>query len=182
VKYSIFFIPFLISELCFGQAPNLELLGSAGNSSIQGSTELIWSTGEPIVTTAVNNGYMLTQGFIQHDINILMIEENEPTNIYLISNPVSETAIIKSESGDYSQLDYYLIDSNGKRIQMGKLENPSTYISFQNLCSATYFLHISKENKMLKQKIEELNQERYKLELYVMRLEREINYFKSKQP
>jgi hypothetical protein len=39
-----------------------------------------------------------------------------------------------------------------------------------------------KENKMLKQKIEELNQERYKLELYVMRLEREINYFKSKQP
>ena len=38
------------------------------------------------------------------------------------------------------------------------------------------------ENEMLKQKIEELNQERYKLELYVMRLEREINYFKSKQP
>lgn len=39
-----------------------------------------------------------------------------------------------------------------------------------------------KENEMLKQKIEELNQERYKLELYIIRLEREINYFKSKQP
>ena len=39
-----------------------------------------------------------------------------------------------------------------------------------------------KENEMLKQKIEELNQERYKLELYVMRLEKEINYLKSKQP
>ena len=39
-----------------------------------------------------------------------------------------------------------------------------------------------KENEMLKQKMEELNQERYKLELYVMRLEKEINYLKSKQP
>lgn len=41
---------------------------------------------------------------------------------------------------------------------------------------------VYKENKLLKQKMEELNQERYKLELYIMRLEREINYFKSKQP
>jgi hypothetical protein len=55
-------------------------------------------------------------------------------------------------------------------------------LMFRYLKSMFSTKSMRKENEMLKQKIEELNQERYKLELYVMRLEREINYFKSKQP
>jgi predicted Fe-Mo cluster-binding NifX family protein len=140
----------IFTSLTFAQTNTLQVIGSAGNTATSGNTQLTWTIGEPIVTTATNTSNLLTQGFNQGTLIITAIDELKNLSVSIQPNPTSDFAIIKLDDQNLSNAQYTLIDINGKVIQQNKIENKLTSVSFQDLANATYFIQVTTNNQKAK--------------------------------
>jgi len=140
----------IFTSLTFAQTNTLQVIGSAGNTATSGNTQLTWTIGEPIVTTATNTSNLLTQGFNQGTLIITAIDELKNLSVSIQPNPTSDFAIIKLDDQNLSNAQYTLTDINGKVIQQNKIENIQTSVSFQDLANATYFIQVITNNQKAK--------------------------------
>jgi len=140
----------IFTSLTFAQTNTLQVIGSAGNTATSGNTQLTWTIGEPIVTTATNTSNLLTQGFNQGTLIITAIDELKNLSVSIQPNPTSDIAIIKLDDQNLSNAQYTLTDINGKVIQQNKIENIQTSVSFQDLANATYFIQVTTNNQKAK--------------------------------
>ena len=140
----------IFTSLTFAQTNTLQVIGIAGNTATSGNTQLTWTIGEPIVTTATNTSNLLTQGFNQGTLIITAIDELKNLSVSIQPNPTSDFAIIKLDDQNLSNAQYTLTDINGKVIQQNKIVNTQTSVSFQDLANATYFIQVITNNQKAK--------------------------------
>jgi hypothetical protein len=140
----------LASSLCFSQTNTLQIVGAAGNTASNGNTTLSWTIGEPIITTATNTNQILTQGFQQGVLVITALDNLQNVDITIHPNPTSDFAIIRLNKEALMNSQYKLTDLTGKIIREGKIESNQTYVSFQNLSNATYFIQVVTSNQQAK--------------------------------
>ena len=92
----------IFTTLTFAQTNTLQVVGSSGNSTTSGNTQLTWTIGEPIVTTATSTNNILTQGFNQGLLLITAIDDLKNTSITIQPNPTSDFAFIKLDEQNLS--------------------------------------------------------------------------------
>ncbi len=118
-----------------------EIISSSGDFFNNGNISVSWTIGEPVTETIANGNNIFTQGFQQSCLNVTNITEvNSDLNIKIFPNPAGD--YINLTTDKFYNLNYEIIDINGKTIEKKAILSDNTNISFSNCHSSVYFLKI----------------------------------------
>ncbi|SNB33868.1 T9SS type A sorting domain-containing protein [Flavobacterium psychrophilum] len=133
------------------QAQQATLASGGIVSSVNGN--ITYSVGQIDYYTNSNPTGSLSQG-VQQPYEIFSLGTNDFPNISLkmlvYPNPTAALVNLKIESLSSNALEYHLFDLTGKQISNQKIKQAETQIPLENLPSATYFLNVSDNNKIIK--------------------------------
>jgi hypothetical protein len=148
-KMFLFIIALLgIAEL---QAQSSVVSGGAAASGTGGSVS--FSVGLVAYTRAIGAGGTVSQG-VQHAYVI-----SDPTsvrdldinlNAQIYPNPTTDQLVLTLGSNEYKNLNYQLLDLQGKVIGQNRLNLTSTSIDVSRLSNGTYFIKILDKQRQLK--------------------------------
>jgi len=142
--------------LCFGmfglQAQQV-VTTSGGNTSGSGGS-VSYSVGQIVYTTNANSNGSVAQGVQQpYEISVVTgIEEalGISLEIMVYPNPATDFVKLKIENYEVQNLRYQLYDINGSLLQDNKIVGNETNIVMSYYMSATYFLKVTDNNKVVK--------------------------------
>ena len=147
----------LITFCLFGfgttmQAQNT-IPASGGNVSGGGGT-VSYSVGQVVYTTNIGSNGSVAQG-VQQPFEISVVTSIEEAKgisleIVLYPNPATDFIMLKIENCEIENLSYQLFDINGNLLLSNKVEGNETNIAMSNLVSATYFLKVTDNKKVIK--------------------------------
>jgi hypothetical protein len=147
--WSLFLAALAVSFLQAQQS----VVASGGNASgIGGSVS--YSAGQVVYTTALGSGGSTAQG-VQQPFEIAVVLDLEETKgitlqFTVYPNPTWGNVTLQIENYDIQNLSYTIFDLNGRIIAKDRIISNQTFISMENLASATYYIKIMKINKELK--------------------------------
>ena len=151
MRQLLFIILFVACVAIRGQSQSQQVMATAGGSGQNGGMSMDWVAGETVVTTGSSASLMLTQGFLQPVLVVTAISEPEGADyINAYPNPTSDVLIIQLDDSDYKDLQYILLDLNGKQLEKNRLVKNHTAISMENYPSGVYLLIIRQTDKELK--------------------------------
>jgi hypothetical protein len=142
--------------LCFGmfglQAQQV-VTTSGGNASGSGGS-VSYTVGQIVYTTNANSNGSVAQG-VQQPYEISVVTGIEAANdisleIIVYPNPATDFIRLKIENYEVQNLRYQLYDINGSLLQDNKIVGDETDIVMSNYVSATYFLKVTDNNKLIK--------------------------------
>lgn len=124
---------------------------SGGNASGSGGT-VAYSVGQVVYTTITGSNGSAAQGVQQaFEISIVLGVENHQVNlIRAYPNPTIDYLTLNVGNSDLSYLNFQLYDITGKLIENKKITSATETIRMENLPSATYFLKVTNNNKVVK--------------------------------
>jgi hypothetical protein len=129
------------------------LTASGGNASgIGGSAS--YSVGQIVYTTNSGTNGSVAQG-VQQPFEISIVTGIEEANEIILTctaypNPVKDFLILKVEHFNQENLIYQLYDSDGKLLELRKVESNETSILMENFKPAIYLLKVIQNNKDIK--------------------------------
>ncbi len=144
----------LIYVPILGLSQNVDqnIIGTAGECYENSNGSLSWTMGEIVTETHSNSLNTLTQGFQQSKLTVTNIAEeiNPGYLLKVYPNPVGNYLTIECNKSD---IDYRIIDINGKTQIMGTLQNTKEYLDFSGLSSGSYILQTghTQTHKIIKQ-------------------------------
>jgi hypothetical protein len=126
---------------------------SGGNISGGGGT-VSYSVGQVFYTINTGSNGSVAHG-VQQPIEISVVTSVEEAKgisleIVLYPNPATDFILLKIENYEIENLSYQLFDINGNLLHSNRVEANETNISVSNLVSATYFLNVTDNNKVIK--------------------------------
>ena len=125
---------------------------SGGNASGGGGT-VSYTVGQIVYTTNTADG-SVAQGVQQpYEISVITgIEEAQDISLEIViyPNPATDFIKLKIENYEVQNLRYQIYDINGSLLLSNKVEGNETSIAMSNLLSATYFLKVTDNNKVIK--------------------------------
>jgi hypothetical protein len=128
-------------------------LTSIGNVSGVGGT-VSYSVGQIFYTPASGMGGSVAQGLQQpFEISVVLdLEEAKGITLQctVYPNPTSGNVTLQIENYDIQNLSYTILDLNGRIIVNNKISSKQTFISMENLASATFYINIMKHSEKLK--------------------------------
>ena len=133
-----------------GQAQE-SINASGGNGSGSGGT-FSSSIGQVAYTTATGSSGQVEQG-VQHAFEIYLLKTNNlvtAISTALFPNPTTGSLTLQIKDYNDEELQYSLIDLNGKLITNGKINSSQTNMEVNSLPSATYYFSIIQNNKNVK--------------------------------
>ena len=117
---------------------------SGGNVSGNGGT-VSYTVGQVIYATYTGSNGSVSHG-VQQPYEISVVSRVEFTTIELACsaypNPTTDKLILKVENLERSNLNYQLLDINGKLLASNKVEGSETCISMGSLTPSIYFLKV----------------------------------------
>lgn len=126
---------------------------SGGNASGGGGT-VSYTVGQVVYTTNGNSNGSVAQGVQQpYEISVVtgIVEAKDISlEIMVYPNPAKDFIKLKIENYELKSLRYQLYDINGSLLQVNKIVDNETNIVMSNLMSATYFLKVTDNNKVIK--------------------------------
>jgi len=126
---------------------------SGGNASGGGGT-VNYTVGQVVYTTNTGTNGSSAQGVQQpYEISVVTgIKEALGISIEIViyPNPATDFVKLKIENYEVQNLRYQLYDINGSLLQNNKVEGNETNIIMSNYVSATYFLKVTDNNKVVK--------------------------------
>ncbi len=142
-------ITLLITNLiAFGSFAQQALTTSGGTVSGSGGN-LSYTIGQ-IDYTAVNNSEgSLLQGVQQpYEIFTLSTTENfSNLSVSVYPNPTSDLLMISIEESKITDLEYTVIDQQGKSIKSNKISSSNTIIYFEEMANGIYYIVITSQEK-----------------------------------
>jgi hypothetical protein len=134
------------------QAQN-SISASGGNAS--GSTgKVSYSVGQVVYTEYTGTNGSVAQGVQQpYEISVVTgIEEASDISMEIVvyPNPATDFIKLKIENYDVQNLRFQLYDLNGSLLQENKIVGNETNIVMSNYMSATYFLKVTNNTKLIK--------------------------------
>ncbi|MDC7240182.1 MAG: T9SS type A sorting domain-containing protein [Spirochaetales bacterium] len=123
-----------------GQSIDRQVVSTAGGTFESSSISISWTLGELAIGTFSVGDIMLTQGFHQGSLEVNSIEDIELNfKLKAYPNPVTDFLVIET---DRLGVFFQIVDSNGKVLLNGNIENETQEIDFTNFTSGFYFLWI----------------------------------------
>ncbi len=127
-------------------------LSTGGNVTGTGGS-ISYSIGQVanINVTGING--QLTEGIQQPFEIVTLGKDNFPEITLQMSvypNPTNAFVNLKIEKNNFENLQYQLIDLNGKQIELRKITETETQITLENQASAIYLLNVYDINKLVK--------------------------------
>ena len=126
---------------------------TGGNASGSGGT-VAYSVGQIVYTTNTGTTGSVAQGVQQpYEISIVAgIENNAAINLelYAYPNPTEDFVKLKVEREELQDLSYQLVDITGSILTSQKIQGATETILMKHLPSATYFLKVTNDNKLVK--------------------------------
>ena len=124
--------------------------GSGGEATGTGGTAS-YSVGQVVYTTATGTNGSVAQGVQQPFEISTTVGINETTiNLEMSVYPNPTTNYLTLKTDDNANLNYQLVDLQGKVIENKKVIANSTTISMEALPKAIYFLNVTKDNQVVK--------------------------------
>jgi Secretion system C-terminal sorting domain len=126
---------------------------SGGNASGSGGSAS-YTVGQVVYTTNTGTNGSAAQG-VQQPFEISVVTAVNEVNdisleIMVYPNPATDFIKLKISNYDIQNLRYQLYDINGSLLQDNKVEGNETSIIMTNYVSATYFLKVSDNLKVVK--------------------------------
>lgn len=162
MKTKITFLAMMAMAICMpAQQLCLSTLNQSGGFGQSGGMAMSWSLGDMFVSTLTGSGQGLTEGFQQDyycaDSVLLAIEipiaqlGNECISV--VGNPFTSWIDLQSHCGELLDLDYSLLDLNGRVVLAGRLEilDQKVRIEIPGLAQGIYLLSLSNLNQMYQQ-------------------------------
>lgn len=150
VVATIFTLTFSLSTVSAQESVN----ATGGNASGSGGSAS-YSVGQVVYTTNTGTTGSVAQGVQQpYEISVITgIEEAEGINISLKAypNPTTGYLQLKVESEKLNDLSFQLYDMNGKLLQTKKITSTVNQIDMSSYVSATYFVRVITESKLIKE-------------------------------
>ena len=125
---------------------------TGGDASGSGGT-VAYSVGQIVYTTNTGTTGSVAQGVQQpYEISIVLGIDNHSINLELSAYPNPTTDYLTLNVGNFelSTLNFQLYDISGKLIESRKIISSSETIGLENLPSATYFLKVTNNTKVVK--------------------------------
>jgi hypothetical protein len=126
---------------------------SGGNASGDGGT-LSYSVGQQVYTTNTGTNGSVAQGVQQpYEISVVTgIETAKDIFLEMVvyPNPAADFISLKIINYEGQNLSYQLCDANGSLLHDNKIAGNETSIEMRNYVSATYFLKLTDNNKVIK--------------------------------
>jgi len=147
----------LITFFIFGygillQAQNA-IPASGGNAS-GGGGSASYTVGQIVYTTNSNSNGSVAQGVQQpYEISVVTAIEKAKDislEIMVYPNPATDFIRLKIENYEVQNLRYQLYDINSSLLHDNKIVGNETNIVMSNYVSATYFLKVTDNNKVIK--------------------------------
>jgi len=127
--------------------------GSGGNATGSGGS-VSYTVGQVVYTIAEGSNGSAVQGVQQpFEISVVTgIEEAKDISLEIVVYPNPATDFVKLQIKNYEveNLRFQLYDINGSLLQDNKVEGNETSIVMSNYMSATYFLKVTDNNKVIK--------------------------------
>jgi hypothetical protein len=131
-----------------------EAIPASGGNASGGGGSASYSVGQVVYTTNTGTNGSLAQGVQQpYEISVVTaIEEAKDISLEIVLYPNPATDFIKLKIVNYEvqNLRYQLYDINGSLLQDNKIVGNETSIVMSNYVSATYFLKVTDNNKVIK--------------------------------
>ena len=154
MKYTFVLLILSVTLNCYGQTAKPELITSSGDNFTSTSQQISWSLGEVVVETFTNGNSMITQGFQQSSYLVTAIYETEIADMKIVAFPNPATDFVSIQITETNlQTDKYVItltDIQGKKLLIFNSTTNNPKISLSNYGAGTYFLTVSKIDKILK--------------------------------
>ena len=148
VYYLLISILISLPGLTFSQ----EIISSGGDyfSNVNGS--LSSTIGEPVTETFSGNMKILTQGFQQSALLVMVAGDIPGTDLVISAypNPASNILNIVVKNATNERLCYKLFEIEGKLIMQSQFEAPSSELKFDQLPCSSYILKIFSGDAELK--------------------------------
>ena len=130
----------------FGQILSPSVVSSSGASYSNGGVIMDFTLGEIVIETFSNNANILTQGFHQGIIKIVLSVSDIDIKTKIYPNPTTNFIIIELEKN--VNADILVYDINGKIVIKDKLnEEQKKQLDFSFLTQGNYLLHINIADK-----------------------------------
>lgn len=128
-----------------------ELVSTTGGLYSDDQLTVSWTIGEPVIETFTGGSYVLTQGFQQPGLVLVGVEDfdDQFVNIKVYPNPTSDYVRLDLNV-DIENLSYRILNASGKVLENKNIKDPSTRISFDNVESGLYLIHLMDGNKTMK--------------------------------
>jgi hypothetical protein len=149
----------LIILNCCGLCQAQQVISSSGDHSVNGTAQLSWAAGEPVISTLSSVSNILTQGMHQGKLLINAVEELvlPGLEISAFPNPASEVVNLKvaylpTTRPDIRRMEisYQLFDMNGKVLVEKQIKSTETVIWMNSYAPSTYFLKVMIDKKSVK--------------------------------
>ena len=144
-KIYLTLLPFGVAAMVSAQSISPQVIASAGTHYSNGSAQLSWTIGEPVITTVSNGNNIITQGFHQTLLTVTSVEEQSVAgmNVTVYPNPTSDLLNINFVN-NLKDLQMDLFDMSGKLLQarkVGAVES-NVQISMSDYARANYLLRV----------------------------------------
>jgi hypothetical protein len=142
-KITSFTVLCLLFTLSFSSKAQ-EVITTGGDHNSSTSAKITWTIGEPVTETVIGTNSILTQGFNQGDLVLTMIIDPEMKgySIKVFPNPAHDMIKISLRENEIENLNYMIIDMEGKVVSKNSLKGMESEIPVGNFTPAIYFLKI----------------------------------------
>ena len=148
---------FLTALLLFGFAivtAQAQQATTATGGIASGSGGIVtYSVGQVVYTTNTGSNGSVAQGVQQpYEISVVLGVENPKIRLTIQAypNPTVDNLTLNVGNNELSNLNFQLIDLNGRLIENRIISNAIETIGMENLAAAVYFLKVTRSNKEIK--------------------------------
>lgn len=150
IKIILLLLLALFSFNLEGQTVHSVLSASGGDASGTGGS-IAYSVGQIVYTTNTGTSGSIAQGIEQaYEIYSVGINDSKLTiSLSIFPNPTSDFLTLKIQDYLNENLQFQLVDENGKLISNDQITALETQIEMRALSRASYFLNILKNNEIM---------------------------------
>lgn len=129
-----------------------EVVSSAGDHFTGNSIQVSWTLGEPVIETALNGQYILTQGMHQGNLIVTVARELEELSFKISAypNPVSNYLKLDIDAPHTEGLSYALYSIDGQLLRSEKIIEPLTSIPMDKYTHSSYLLRVLSDDLEVK--------------------------------
>lgn len=126
---------------------------ASGGNAVGSNGSVSYTVGQVVYTTQTGSTGSVAQG-VQQPYEIYQLSGAQFTaikvSILAYPNPTQSALTLDILNQDIDQLNYSLVDIQGRLVMTAQIIEPHTLLLLENLPTATYILKISSHNKEIK--------------------------------
>ena len=126
---------------------------ATGGTALGSGGTVAYSVGQVVYTTNTGSNGSVAQGVQQpYEIFVELGVEDPKISLTMQAypNPTIDTLTLNVGNNELSNLNFQLIDLNGRVIENRIISNAIETIGMENLAAAVYFLKVTRSNKEIK--------------------------------